>query len=178
MSKENKINEDRRKVVKQIAIVGTVITGLPALPEKWTRPLIEKVIVPAHAQTSPPPPTKPPTTPPEEPGTTPPGGPPTTQPPTTPPPTTEPPTTQPPTFDIEVMAYKRRIGGVLRLRDQGQCGDTLTVTAPNDTGYEAVVIAFVDRLPEPERVIRGYGLHRVQPFPGCFVGVDFKSPHG
>jgi hypothetical protein len=76
-----------------------------------------------------------------------------------------------------VVVYKRQIGGELRFRDRGECGDTLVVTAPNDTNYEAVVIAFVDGLPEPERVIRGYGLHRVEPFPGCFVDVDFKSPH-
>jgi len=76
------------------------------------------------------------------------------------------------------MAYKRRLGGALRLRDQGKCGDALTVTAPNDEDYEAVVIAFVDGLPEPEVVRRGYGSYMVQPFQGCMVNLVFKSPHG
>ena len=159
---------ERRDALIWIAgILGLTVTQIP---NKWTRPLVEKVMVPAHAQTSPPPTT---TTPPDVPTTTPPPGNPTT----TTPPTTEPPTT-PPTFVIEVVAYKRRIGGQdLVMRDQGQCGDTLIVTAPNDSEFEAVVIAFVDGLPEPEVAYQGYGSYVSHPFPGCMVNLVFKSPH-
>jgi hypothetical protein len=52
----------RRQLVKAMGF-GAVSTSLVALPERWTRPLVEKVMVPAHAQTSPAPtPTPEPTT--------------------------------------------------------------------------------------------------------------------
>lgn len=35
-----------------MAIGGGAITGLHLLPEKWTRPIIDTIIIPAHAQTS------------------------------------------------------------------------------------------------------------------------------
>jgi len=42
----------RRNLLKKLAVgTGTVAT-LGILPEKWTKPVIDKIIVPAHAQTS------------------------------------------------------------------------------------------------------------------------------
>lgn len=45
-------NVNRREVVKSvIVVVGGVVTAL-ALPAKWTKPIVESIIVPAHAATS------------------------------------------------------------------------------------------------------------------------------
>ena len=44
---------DRRKVMK-VLVIGGVATAV-ALPGKWTKPLINAVIVPAHAAASAPP---------------------------------------------------------------------------------------------------------------------------
>lgn len=43
---------DRRQLVKTVLIGGAIATIV--LPTKWTKPLIESVVVPAHAQASPP----------------------------------------------------------------------------------------------------------------------------
>ncbi len=42
---------DRRQAVKIITVGGVAATLL--LPTKWTKPVIESVVVPAHAQASP-----------------------------------------------------------------------------------------------------------------------------
>ena len=44
-------NPDRRHVLKVITI-GGVATAL-LLPSRWTKPIIESIVVPAHAQASP-----------------------------------------------------------------------------------------------------------------------------
>ena len=45
-------NKSRRKLLKSIAIgSGAVITG-KSLPEKWARPVVDSVLLPAHAQAS------------------------------------------------------------------------------------------------------------------------------
>ena len=45
-------NVNRREVVKSVTlVVGGVVTAL-ALPAKWTKPIVESIIVPAHAATS------------------------------------------------------------------------------------------------------------------------------
>jgi hypothetical protein len=63
-------NPERRKVLKGGVVVGGAIVGSAlTLPKKWTRPVVEAVIVPAQAQISPgaptpgpsPSPTNPPT---------------------------------------------------------------------------------------------------------------------
>lgn len=41
----------RRKVLKSVAVGGTVATAA-AMPAKWTAPVVDAVITPAHAQTS------------------------------------------------------------------------------------------------------------------------------
>ena len=70
-SKRDKSNEKgadpnkeqgRREVLKGGVVVGgAAVAAALSLPKKWTRPLVEAVIVPAHAQTSPGAPTPGPT---------------------------------------------------------------------------------------------------------------------
>ena len=51
--KDEKSNESRRKLLKTIAAgSGAVIAG-KSLPENWSRPVVDSVMLPAHAQTSP-----------------------------------------------------------------------------------------------------------------------------
>ena len=46
--------QGRRDVLKGGVVVGgAAVAAALSLPKKWTRPLVEAVIVPAHAQTSP-----------------------------------------------------------------------------------------------------------------------------
>jgi hypothetical protein len=62
--------QDRRDVLKGGVVVGgAAVAAALALPKKWTRPLVEAVIVPAHAQTSPGAPTPAPTSGPTSPPT-------------------------------------------------------------------------------------------------------------
>ena len=50
---DKKSNENRRKLLKSIAAgSGAVIAG-KSLPEKWSRPIVDSVVIPAHALTSP-----------------------------------------------------------------------------------------------------------------------------
>jgi len=45
-------NESRRKLLKSIAVgTGAVVAG-KSLPDMWSRPVVESVLLPAHAQTS------------------------------------------------------------------------------------------------------------------------------
>jgi len=101
-SKDNKpiIDNPKRKSIKTIATGASVAAGAAYLaPKAWKKPVVDSIILPAHAQTTAtttsapstePPPTEPPPTQP------PPTEPPPTQPPPTQPPPTEPPPTQPP----------------------------------------------------------------------------------
>lgn len=43
---------DRRSALRKIAIGTGVLTGLAVLPESWTRPIIQQIVLPAHAATS------------------------------------------------------------------------------------------------------------------------------
>lgn len=52
MSKQNQNTPGRRNTIKFLAASGAVITGR-ALPESWTRPVLDSVVLPAHAQMSP-----------------------------------------------------------------------------------------------------------------------------
>ena len=46
-------NENRRKLLKSLAAgSGAVIAG-KSLPESWSKPVVDSVMLPAHAQTSP-----------------------------------------------------------------------------------------------------------------------------
>ena len=60
----------RRKALKKIAIGGTIAVGASSLPPQWTKPIVDKILVPAHAQTSPPPGTTAAPTPTQAPPTT------------------------------------------------------------------------------------------------------------
>ncbi len=44
-----KMNESKRNLLKLLGMAG--VTG-PSIPEKWSRPIVESVILPVHAQTS------------------------------------------------------------------------------------------------------------------------------
>ena len=52
--KDNKSSKSRRKLLKSIAAGSGVIVAGKSLPESWTRPVVDSVVLPAHAQTSPP----------------------------------------------------------------------------------------------------------------------------
>ncbi len=53
MSEGNKKNVSRRQVMTTVAIGGVATAVM--LPSKWTKPIVDSVITPAHAQSSPPP---------------------------------------------------------------------------------------------------------------------------
>ncbi len=45
-------NEARRKLLKAANVAGGIIATGIALPEIWVKPVVESVLLPAHAQTS------------------------------------------------------------------------------------------------------------------------------
>jgi hypothetical protein len=45
--------ESRRRLLKLIAAGGGIFTTAKALPENWTRPVVDAVLLPAHAVSSP-----------------------------------------------------------------------------------------------------------------------------
>lgn len=49
---DNKSGNSRRRLLKGIAVGGGAIAGLKALPEQWSRPVVNSVLLPVHAQTS------------------------------------------------------------------------------------------------------------------------------
>jgi hypothetical protein len=49
---DKKSNESRRKLLKSIAVGSGAIMSGKSLPENWTRPVVNTVMLPAHAQTS------------------------------------------------------------------------------------------------------------------------------
>ncbi len=51
------IKKGRRAALKKIALGTGLAVGVAGLPRKWTQPVIDMVILPAHAQTSTTPPT-------------------------------------------------------------------------------------------------------------------------
>lgn len=51
---EKKSNESRRKLLKSVAAGSGAIVAGKSLPESWSRPVVDSVMLPAHAQTSPP----------------------------------------------------------------------------------------------------------------------------
>ena len=51
--KTNKKTNARRAILKSMAAGGGAIAAGKMVPEKWTQPVIESVVLPAHAQTSP-----------------------------------------------------------------------------------------------------------------------------
>jgi hypothetical protein len=49
---DKKSIESRRKLLKSIAAGGGAIVAGKSLPESWSRPIVDSVMLPAHAQTS------------------------------------------------------------------------------------------------------------------------------
>jgi hypothetical protein len=45
--------EDRRQVLKKILLGGGLAAGSAILPDKWAKPVVDVIVAPAHAQTSP-----------------------------------------------------------------------------------------------------------------------------
>jgi len=52
MTDKNKTAENRRKLLKTVAAGGGAIIAGRTLPEKWGRPVVDSVMLPAHAQAS------------------------------------------------------------------------------------------------------------------------------
>jgi hypothetical protein len=50
--KKSQAEDSRRKLLKAAAAGGGVAVGLKALPEAWRKPVIDVVVLPAHAQVS------------------------------------------------------------------------------------------------------------------------------
>lgn len=46
----NKTKPSRRRLLKTIAAAGGAITAAKALPENWTKPVVDSVLLPVHAQ--------------------------------------------------------------------------------------------------------------------------------
>ena len=51
--KDKKSSDSRRKLLKSIAAGSGAIVAGKSLPESWSRPVVDSVMLPAHAQTSP-----------------------------------------------------------------------------------------------------------------------------
>jgi hypothetical protein len=49
---DKKSNESRRKLLKSIAAGGGAVIAGKSLPENWSRPVVDSVLLPAHALTS------------------------------------------------------------------------------------------------------------------------------
>lgn len=47
---ESESGSSRRRMLKGIAASGAVIAGQEVLPDKWSKPLVDAVVLPAHAQ--------------------------------------------------------------------------------------------------------------------------------
>lgn len=45
-------SQERRQAMKKIAVGVGVLAGYSVLPEKWTRPIVGQIVLPAHAATS------------------------------------------------------------------------------------------------------------------------------
>ncbi|MCI5223791.1 MAG: hypothetical protein D3924_14245, partial [Candidatus Electrothrix sp. AR4] len=45
-------NQGRRKTIKRIAVGLSTLASYRTLPEKWTQPAVDLIILPAHAKTS------------------------------------------------------------------------------------------------------------------------------
>ena len=52
MSCETRVSEGRRKLLKSIAAGSGAIIAGKSLPENWTKPVVDSVILPAHAGSS------------------------------------------------------------------------------------------------------------------------------
>lgn len=46
------VDHGRRSAMRKIAVSAGVLVGISVLPERWTRPIIGQIVLPAHAATS------------------------------------------------------------------------------------------------------------------------------
>ena len=46
------VDQERRDVLRKIGIGVGALVIIPQLPEKWVKPIIGQIVLPAHAQTS------------------------------------------------------------------------------------------------------------------------------
>jgi len=49
---DNKNSSSRRKILKSIAIGGGAVVTAKSLPQQWTKPVLDQVMLPAHAEMS------------------------------------------------------------------------------------------------------------------------------
>lgn len=52
MSDTIKKEEARRRILKKMAVGGGIVTASQVMPERWIKPVIDSVILPAHADLS------------------------------------------------------------------------------------------------------------------------------
>ncbi len=51
-SDDASVTNVRRKALKSLLVSGGVVTGASILPQKWSRPVVDSVILPSHASTT------------------------------------------------------------------------------------------------------------------------------
>ena len=51
-STQNRSSSNRRAALKKLLASGAVVTASQSVPEKWAKPVVDSVLLPAHAQTS------------------------------------------------------------------------------------------------------------------------------
>jgi len=49
---EHKSNDNRRKLLKSIAVGSSAVVAGQSLPQSWTKPVVDSVMLPAHAETT------------------------------------------------------------------------------------------------------------------------------
>ena len=49
---DKKSNDSRRKLLKSIAAGSGAVVAGKALPESWSKPIVDSVVLPAHAETT------------------------------------------------------------------------------------------------------------------------------
>jgi hypothetical protein len=52
MSKDNNIKEEERRKILKSTLAGGAIVTANIMPDDWTEPVLDSIILPAHAQTS------------------------------------------------------------------------------------------------------------------------------
>lgn len=51
--KAQTVQQSRRKVIKRLTASGAIVTAAMSMPREWSKPVIDVVLLPAHAVTSP-----------------------------------------------------------------------------------------------------------------------------
>jgi hypothetical protein len=53
---DKNIDTQRRQALKKILAGSSIVGASAVVPDKWVKPVVNAVVLPAHAQASPPPP--------------------------------------------------------------------------------------------------------------------------